>query len=102
MSELELGSLVVQRCLCCLLGMCVFLVVRTLFATVGRSVTELLAVPRRVCLGRRVLIGHVNTRLLELEDVLFVFEVLESFLDLLDTGLDLHVEFGMVCFWVFD
>ena len=36
MSELELGSLVVQRCLCCLLGMCVFLVVRTLFATVGR------------------------------------------------------------------
>jgi hypothetical protein len=39
MSELELGSLVVQRCLCCLLGMCVFLVVRTLFATVGRSVT---------------------------------------------------------------
>ena len=27
MSELELGSLVVQRCLCCLLGMCVFLVV---------------------------------------------------------------------------
>ena len=36
MSELELGSLVVQRCLCCLLGMCVFLVVRTLFATVER------------------------------------------------------------------
>ena len=39
MSELESGSLVVQRCLCCLLGMCVFLVVGTLFATVGRSVT---------------------------------------------------------------
>ena len=60
---------------------------------------ELLAVPRRR-LGIRI--GHIHTRLLELEDVFFVFEVLASFLDLLDTGLVLHVEFGMVFFWVFD
>mgnify|MGYP002054569580 CR=1 FL=1 len=57
MSELELGSLVVQRCLCCLLGMCVFLVVRTLFATVH------CIKPTKMHILRKVIeyLGHLST-----------------------------------------